>query len=1145
MLLDILKLNSKSESVKEFSESIRRGEPLAVFGVESAFKNFLVSTVDKPVLYVVKDRLTAESSALAIRQFSSKKVFVLPAKDEVLLSAIAFSKDNVYNRIATLSMLSNADVIIVTAEGLIQSFPKNVRAVSLLKGRDYPFNEVVKSLVSIGYVREEVAESKGTFTVRGDIIDVFPVDSENPLRLDFFGDTLEEIKTIDVDSRKTIGKRDKAVIIQAVETVFDEADFNVIKKETEREVLGAVGERKLKLQLARQDVLLAIENLNHGLLTSFAGLVNKTCNIGGLLREDTLVITDEGKIVYETAKLAEKEFTERYRALADSGEIFACTNTAITPIDEIVSVLSRFQQVSLQSLSGVNRFFEPLKIISPETSGVAEYRFAKKEVFSDIRTWLKSGYSITVCAGNKKNTDTFGCDLAIEKIPYTMLEKNAGTGVYLTSAELEKGFVCHDGKTVVIGSGNLFPKSVADKKVKVKSGAFFTAPEAGDYCVHELHGIGRVLGNRKISSTESTKEYVAVEYAGKDILYVPVEQLDILTRYLGTEKTPKLSKLGGSDFARVKKGVIESIKKMSFDLKELYKKRSALKGFAFEDDEELQTLFESSFMHEDTPDQRKATLDIKKDMVSERVMDRLVCGDVGFGKTEVAFRAIFRAVLNGKQVAMLAPTTILTEQHFNTAKERFKGFSVNIECLNRFRTKAEQERIIADLKEGKIDLIIGTHRLLSSDVGFKNLGLLVLDEEQRFGVEHKEKIKLLKNNVDTLTLTATPIPRTLHMSLSGIREISTINTPPKQRLPVQVYVTEETDTLIRDAVMREVNRGGQVFLLYNRVESIFHFAERISKLLPEIKYTVVHGQMDEKSIEKNVMDFYAEKSQLLITTTIIENGIDLPKANTIIVIDADKMGLSTLYQLKGRVGRSDRLAYAYFTYKRDKVLTSNAYSRLSAIIEFTEMGSGIKIAMRDLEIRGAGNVLGAEQHGHMDKIGYELYSKLLKEELTGEREQTVELDIRVDAFIPDSYIPRSSSRMEAYKRIAEIRDIKDAREIREDFNETYGKMPVETEALIVISLVKKFASTLGVEEIVISKDFAAFVFSDLSAFSNERLQSAMDYSGIDTRIIASGKPTLEFIRERESNSGMLYNMLKFLLYAKKTGKKAENETDKR
>lgn len=1136
MLLDILKLNQKSEAVKSFLENIRQGVPMAVFGIESAYKNFLVSSVDKPVLYVVKDRLTAENACTMIKQFSDKKVFVLPAKDEVLLSAIAFSKDNVNARISVLSKIREADVVIVTAEGIIQSFPLGIKAVMLKKGEEYSFKEFIKSLVSIGYVREETAEVKGSFSVRGDIIDVYPIDMENPIRLDFFGDTLESIKIIDAESRKVLEKRDDTVILQAVETVFTDSDFEVIKKQMQKEVDGAVGERKLKLRILQQDTLTAMEHQNHGVLSTFSHLVGKACNIGGLLRSDTVIMIDEGKMVYETSKLAETEFIERYRSLAESGDVFACVSDSITPIDSVKEIFFNFQQVSLQSLSGDNRFFSPIKIINPDVSGVAEYRFAKDEAFNDIRTWLKSGYSIVVTAGNKKNADVFGCDLHEKSIPYTMRTDRQERGLLLLETELDKGFVSHDGKTVIIGSGNLFPKSTADKKIKVKSGAFFTAPEAGDYCVHETHGIGRVIGNRKISSTESTKEYVAVEYAGKDILYVPVEQLDILTRYLGAEKTPKLSKLGGADFARVKKGVIDSIKKMSFDLKELYKKRNAVKGFAFQEDEEMQALFDGAFKYEDTPDQSRTALEIRKDMNSERVMDRLVCGDVGFGKTEMAFRAVFRAILNGKQVAMLAPTTILTEQHFNTAKDRFKDFPIRIECLNRFRTKAQQDQIVEDLKDGKIDLVIGTHRLLSKDIGFKNLGLLVLDEEQRFGVEHKEKIKLLKNNVDTLTLTATPIPRTLHMSLSGIREISTINTPPKKRLPVQVYVTEETETLIRDAVMREVNRGGQVFILYNRVETIFQFAKRIEEILPNIKSTVVHGQMDERTIEKNIIDFYSGGSQLLITTTIIENGIDLPKANTIIVIDADKLGLSTLYQLKGRVGRSDRLAYAYFTYKRDKVLTSDAYNRLSAIIEFTEMGSGIKIAMRDLEIRGAGNVLGAEQHGHMDKIGYELYSKLLKEELTGERERTVELDVMVDAFIPDKYIVRSSSRMETYKRIAEIRTLKDAREIREDLIETYGEIPMETQMLIVIALVKRYASEIGVDEIVVNKNFVAMVFEDIKAFSNESLQKAMDYSGVDTRIIVSGKPTLEFIRERESNDKMLMKMLEFLIFLRKTEK---------
>jgi transcription-repair coupling factor (superfamily II helicase) len=567
---------------------------------------------------------------------------------------------------------------------------------------------------------------------------------------------------------------------------------------------------------------------------------------------------------------------------------------------------------------------------------------------------------------------------------------------------------------------------------------------------------------------------------------------------------------------------------MSFDLKKLYQERDEQKGFKFPEDEELQAVFESSFPFEDTPDQVSANNDIKSDMLSSKVMDRLVCGDVGFGKTEVAFRAVFRAIVSGKQAVMLAPTTILAEQHYNTALERFSAFGVKIACLNRFKTPTQQRKILAELKEGKIDFIIGTHRLLSKDVEFKDLGLLVLDEEQRFGVEHKEKIKLLKSNVDAITLTATPIPRTLHMSLSGIRSISTINTPPKKRLPVQTYVTEETDVLIKDAISREINRGGQAFILYNRVDSIFSFAEKVRLLMPNLRITVVHGQMEERVMESNVLNFYRGESDVLISTTIIENGIDLPKANTLIVIDADRLGLSTLYQLKGRVGRSDRLAYAYFTFKREKVLSTNAYERLNAIIEFTEMGSGIKIAMRDLEIRGAGNILGAEQHGHMEKIGYELYSKLLREELSGAEEITPELDVRVTAYIPDDYIESNVTRMDAYKEIAEISSLQEEKEFRSAIEDVYGYLPKEADNLINIAVVKMLASKLKVKQINVKKGQTNLVFDSFNAFAQPELMSVIDEFGERVRISMSSAPALEFLSDNKTNEEMLLTLKIFL-----------------
>lgn len=604
--------------------------------------------------------------------------------------------------------------------------------------------------------------------------------------------------------------------------------------------------------------------------------------------------------------------------------------------------------------------------------------------------------------------------------------------------------------------------------------------------------------------------------------------MDILTRYLGGDKKPRLSKIGGADFERIKKSVRESIKKMSFDLKNLYNEREKVKGYKFICDEELESAFDGAFPFEETADQIECDAEIKGDMTSEKVMDRLVCGDVGFGKTEVALRAVFRAVANGKQAAMLAPTTILVEQHFNTAVERFKGFGVKIAALNRFKTEKEQNAVIAGLKDGSIDFVIGTHRLLSKDVGFKDLGLLVLDEEQRFGVEHKEKIKLLKSNVDALTLTATPIPRTLHMSLSGIRSISVINTPPKKRLPVQTYVTEESENLIRDAVTREINRGGQCFILYNRIDTIFKFADRMKAILPDVKFTVVHGRMDERAMERGVLDFYDGKSNVLISTTIIENGIDLPKANTLIVIDADNLGLSTLYQLKGRVGRSDRLAYAYFTFKREKILSGTAFDRLNAIIEFAEMGSGIKIAMRDLEIRGAGNILGAEQHGHMDKIGYELYSKLLREELSGKEEKIPELDIRVTAFIPETYIESETSRMDAYKEIAEIKTAEEESKFIAETESVYGPVPTELKNLISIALAKFDAMKLSASEIIVKKGEASISFEDFNAFANEKLARAIDSYSDVVGISMSTVPKLVFKNNGKTNEETLKTMRDFL-----------------
>jgi len=613
------------------------------------------------------------------------------------------------------------------------------------------------------------------------------------------------------------------------------------------------------------------------------------------------------------------------------------------------------------------------------------------------------------------------------------------------------------------------------------------------------------------------------------MLYVPAESMDVLSKYVG-EANPALSRIGGAEFERVKARVKASLKTLAFDLKKLYAERAENKGYAFPENAVFMQEFEDAFHHELTPDQACSVAEIKADMCSDKVMDRLLCGDVGFGKTEVAFRAIYLCALAGKQAALMCPSTVLCSQHYNTASERFSAFGVRVAMLNRFNTPKEQTAILKGLEDGTIDLVVGTHRLLSADVKFKNLGLLVLDEEQRFGVEHKEKIKNMRKDIDCLTMTATPIPRTLHMSLSGIRDISTIQTPPSQRLPVQTYVVEETETLIRDACIRELSRDGQVFILYNKVESIFTFAAKIKQILPEATISVAHGRMEKTTLENAVLNFYSGKSNVLITTTIIENGIDLPNANTLIVVDSDRLGISQLYQLRGRVGRGTRLAHAYFTYKAEKVMSENAAARLKAIMEFTELGSGYKLAMRDLEIRGAGNILGAEQHGHMDRVGYELYSKLLKEELTGESQTVAELDIRANAYISEKYIESSAGRLDSYKQIAEISTVADYQRVYTSLRDTYGQLPRAVENLLVIAVLKSYAAKFNVKKITVIKGVGSLEFPSLDSIGDKRILAAMDKFHEMVRLNMSEAPVIEFFGKQETTI-LMAEMTKFLKFA--------------
>lgn len=1115
------------------SEDIRLGTPTAAFGLSDANKYLVASLTEGKLLYIAPDPLSAQRAYAAISAFSGKKCTLLTSKDEVVLYKDALSKDAIYRRISSVyEVLCGAEYVICDPLAAMQLVPASIPAVKFTVGNDNDFMSLPQLLVSYGYSREYAADSKGSFAVRGDILDIYPVNSENPVRIDFFGDTVEKIRFYDGVSGERLEEVQSLEVIAATDAFFTQKDVEIINKTLAAEIKKCPDIKSY--ERARAITSDVAEKLALGVPFTGASfvmpLMQNTRTLFDVISPDTLIIFDECKSINEAVTGSYREHTERVAELKKGGEALSFSVKQLLSEEELFAYFEKFRRLSLQTFMQSTMFFRPLKTYNLNSAPVPSYLNSLPQLFNDIKSWLSNGYRVVAFTGDARRTQKLCDEILDNYLPLCELPDKLDyfKGVAVSSEEIGHGLIVHEAKLAIIGNADIYTKAVT-KRLRRRRGDMFVSPEIGDYCVHEKHGVGRITGTKKIETTDGIKEYISIEYKGGDTLYVPVEQMDILSKYVG-EDNPALSKIGGADFERIKERVRQSIKKLAFDLKELYAERSKNSGYAFPENAAMMEEFEEAFTYEETPDQLSSIEEIKKDMCSEKVMDRLLCGDVGYGKTEVALRAVYQCVLGGKQAAIMCPSTILSEQHYNTAVERFKEFGLRIDKLNRFKTPLQQAKTLEALKKGDIDLIVGTHRLLSSDVEFYDLGLLVLDEEQRFGVEHKEKIKHVKKNVDCLTMTATPIPRTLHMSLAGIRDISTISTPPQKRLPVQTYVVEESETLIRDACLRELSRGGQVFILYNRVESISAFAGKIAEIVPEGKVCYAHGRMDRDTLENSVFSFYRGEKNILVTTTIIENGIDLPNANTIIIIDADRLGISQLYQLRGRVGRSSRLAHAYFTFKPDKILTSEATERLKAIMRFTELGSGFKIAMRDLEIRGAGNVLGAEQHGHMDKVGYELYSKLLKEELTGEKQLAAELDIKATAYIPENYIESSAGRLDCYKQIAEIRSVEDYKRVCLSMEDAYGAMPESVLNLLVIAVLKSYASKFNVKKISVDWAEGALELPSVNSLQDRRLAAALDKFSDGITLSMAKAPLIVFTARSNPTKTMLA-MTKFLKFA--------------
>ena len=1135
MLKDYLTPENLGGELAEIGRNIRGGIPSAVFGVNFAEKCLIASSVGLPVLYIVKDGLYGAKIAEELTALSGERTLYLPAKDDVLLYKSAFDRTSLFARLNALYEIKNgARFVVTTFQSLLQLFPRDIPTIKIRKNEVYDIGGIVNKLVKFGYRREEFADDRATFALRGDILEINPVNGEYSYRVDFFGDEVESVFRFYGEDRENKTAVTEFEIIAATDVIVGDDEVEDIKQ-TLRESLSKFGTLSVRDD-ARKIVNDLEEKLDGGVPCGELQFVmpilkSVTDDFTTYMPMDTLVVYDESKMLVDGITATLKDHSERLLTLGRAGKIFDFSARQLSDCRKLIKRLNSFREVAFQNITTTINFFNPLKTYSLRCSPVARYTADFEAIYDDVKNWKFGGYKVIICCGNDKRADSLSDELYARGcmcVRGDNAEARNGVAV-VTSYFLPSGLIYHSAKLVLIGTGDLYIATKENKRIKRKRGDLFQAPEVGDYAVHEVHGIGYVKGVKRITTQEGSKDYVAVEYLGGDTLYVGVDQMDKLTKYMGGGEKPRLNRIGGKEFERIKERVKASISEMTIDLKKLYKARKEKKGFAFSADDAFSEEFDEAFEFEPTEDQIQSVAEIKADMESEKVMDRLLCGDVGFGKTEVAFRAAFKAIADGKQVALVCPTTILCEQHYRAAKKRFENFGVRIESLNRFKTSAQQKKIITDLADGLISFVIGTHRLFGSDVKFHDLGLLVLDEEQRFGVEHKEKLKLLKENVDTLTMTATPIPRTLHMSLAGIRDISVINTPPNIRIPVQTYVVEESDALFKDAITRELAREGQVLVMHNRVETIYKLADKLKTIVPEAKIIVAHGQMDAKTLEDSVMKFYDGDYNVLVATTIIENGIDLPRANTIIVTDSDKLGLSTLYQLKGRVGRSNVMAHAYFTFDRDKVMSEAAYKRLSALTEFTEMGSGYKIAMRDLEIRGAGNVMGKEQHGHMDKVGYELYNKLLKESL-GEtkKESDVELDVNMDAYIPEDYISTSSSRMDCYKQIAEITADEDDERVTRSLEEYYGKIPREVRNLILIAKLKAAAKKRGAVKVAVGSKKSYVELADISCLQNAGLMDELLRRKDKISFEFSATPVIDFSKSGSSAEDTAKYMLETL-----------------
>lgn len=1103
MNFGILKIIRDSEQFHNISRYLRDGiNEVQLYGMPEGLKSIWLTAMlmdFKPILVITSSVDEAQRLAVDMESYwPGEGIDYLPPAELIPHEVHARSHEVTAQRLQALINLVNGRtrVLVVPVDVLLTKLtPPEKLLDSLLNletGRVIDREELIKQFIHRGYRREEVVETPGQLSIRGGIIDIFPVGSEMPVRLELFGDEIDSIRVFNPQNQRSVSEI-RAITVGPAQEIIPPDNIReklaLVKDELDKTYERLSKTRPQGARELKERIQGLVNRVESGIwpegMRQLQAFFYPLASIFDYFQTPPVVILDDPVRLYEDMHQREQLRLHLFTEMFSSGTVLPSQMKAYLQTSELKNILKNYQRLYLSLLPRKIPSTNPRALVSVGARTIPAFQGKMSLLIDELSHWRREGFRTIIMVADPNRVAALRNGLAEQGIASKAVKEVSEVPeqgqVIILPGRLRQGFSWPELQLSVLGDNEIYgsvrrPRRVRTTGEGTKITSFADLQE-GDYVVHVHHGIGRYLGLKQLETGGVKKDYLFIQYAGKDRLYVPVDQVYLVQKYIGSEgHIPKLYRLGGNEWNKVKSRVQEAVREMAEELLQLYAKRAAIPGFGFSPDTPWQREFEEAFPYTETPDQLKAIKEVKADMESPRVMDRLLCGDVGYGKTEVAMRGAFKAVMDGKQVAVLVPTTVLAQQHFNTFKQRFAPFPIKVEVLSRFRSYREQSAIVKKLSNGEIDIIIGTHRLLSRDVSFKNLGLVVVDEEQRFGVAHKEKLKRLCYNVDVLTMTATPIPRTLQMAIAGVRSMSLIETPPEDRFPVQTYVVEYSPELVREAIRKELSRKGQVYYVHNRVYDIDSFAYYIQQLVPEAKIGIGHGRMSERELEKVMLDFIDGQYDVLVCTTIVENGLDIPNVNTLIVDESDSFGLAQLYQLRGRVGRANRIAYAYFTYRPDKVLGEVAEKRLAAIREFTAFGSGYKIALRDLQIRGAGNILGPEQHGHILTVGFDLYCQLLEETVHRLKKQRGEMDqetkkvaapvipveLYVDTFISDEYIPQAAIKMEIYTRLMAAKEMSEIKDIAEEMKDRFGLLPLATRNLLSLSRVRLLAQEIGV-----------------------------------------------------------------------------------